>query len=69
MELKMYDNAKADFQKSIKILDPNLSGVEGILNEQKIKEKKPEKEHIILLKESIEMQMNMRKKELIKKWL
>ena len=32
MELKMFDDARADFQKA-KDLDPNISGVEGYLND------------------------------------
>ena len=32
MELKMFDDARADFQKA-KDLDPNVSGVEGYLND------------------------------------
>ena len=42
MELKMYDDAKADFQKA-KELDPNVSGVEGFLNDAKNQAEKARK--------------------------
>jgi DnaJ family protein C protein 7 len=42
MELKMYDDAKADFQKA-KELDPNVSGVEGYLNDAKNEAEKARK--------------------------
>ena len=42
MELKMFDDAKADFQKA-KELDPSVSGVEGFLNDAKNKAEKARK--------------------------
>ena len=42
MELKMFDDAKADFQKA-KELDPSLSGVEGYLNDAKNQAEKARK--------------------------
>ena len=42
MELKMYDDAKADFQKA-KDLDPSVSGVEGFLNDANKKAEKARK--------------------------
>ena len=42
MELKMYDDAKVDFQKA-KELDPNVSGVEGFLNDAKNQAEKARK--------------------------
>ena len=42
MELKMYDDAKADFQKA-KELDPSVSGVEGFLNDAKNQAEKARK--------------------------
>jgi DnaJ family protein C protein 7 len=42
MELKMFDDAKADFQKA-KELDPTVSGVEGYLNDAKNKAEKARK--------------------------
>ena len=42
MELKMYDDAKADFQKA-KELDPSVSGVEGYLNDAKNQAEKARK--------------------------
>jgi len=42
MELKMYDDAKADFQKA-KELDPSVNGVEGFLNDAKNKAEKARK--------------------------
>ena len=42
MELKMYDDAKADFQKA-KELDPSATGVEGFLNDAKKQAEKARK--------------------------
>ena len=42
MELKMYDDAKLDFQKA-KELDPSVSGVEGYLNDAKNQAEKARK--------------------------
>ena len=42
MELKMYDDARADFQKA-KELDPNVTGVEGYLNDAKNQAEKARK--------------------------
>ena len=42
MELKMYDDARADFQKA-KELDPSVSGVEGFLNDANKKAEKARK--------------------------
>ena len=42
MELKMFDDAKADFQKA-KDLDPSVSGVEGFLNDANKKAEKARK--------------------------
>ena len=42
MELKMFDDAKADFQKA-KELDPTVSGVEGFLNDAKNQAEKARK--------------------------
>ena len=42
MELKMYDDAKLDFQKA-KDLDPSVSGVEGFLNDAKVQAEKARK--------------------------
>ena len=42
MELKMYDDARADFQKA-KDLDPNVTGVEGFLSEANQKAEKARK--------------------------
>jgi DnaJ family protein C protein 7 len=42
MELKMYDDAKADFQKA-KEIDPSVSGVEGYLNDAKNQAEKARK--------------------------
>ena len=42
MELKMYDDAKLDFQKA-KELDPTVSGVEGFLNDAKNQAEKARK--------------------------
>ncbi len=42
MELKMYDDAKADFQKA-KEIDPSVSGVEGYLNDAKHQAEKARK--------------------------
>ena len=42
MELKMYDDAKADFQKA-KELDPSVTGIEGYLNDAKNQAEKARK--------------------------
>ena len=42
MELKMFDDARADFQKA-KELDPSVSGIEGYLNDAKNQQEKARK--------------------------